>query len=434
MIDTLGAIESGALDQYRENADRCIAENSTEFLGVTDHEESVQTLVISYNFAPYSDASAVTVAKRLRNFAEPVHVVSQNMSRIRTTDLQLARVVSPYVVKHYEIGGTPTFAAWKGIQAFVAEAMQLLKSNLDRGKYKSLYSRSMFPASHFLAAHIKSLYPGIHWIAEFSDPIRHTVEGTDRPGGSFEVDGWAKELSMNVDVGIREELLGRPDVFRWCEALTFEMADELWFTNTYQMDVMLGDVKDVRHRGLLARKSSVHAHPTLPNSFYTLGKSHLTKTPGKFYVGYFGEFYPNRGLGDLFKSLVMMRPQELQNIEVHVYTSTTKICRDAVEAAGMAGIVHTHAALEFLDFCATAKLMDLLVVCDVIPGSSYSSNPYLPSKVSDYLGSGTNILAYVWPGSPLSSIAEVYKVPIGDAIGGALYLSMSLSRLETTHA
>lgn len=427
MIDNVG---SEAQQSFRRNADKCVVENAIDARDVALNEDLVQTLVISYNFPPYNDASAVTVAKRLRYFAEPVHVVSQDMSRIRKTDSQLSRIVLPYVTKQYSIGGAPTFSAWKGIETFVAESMQLIKTQLDSNKYRRIYSRSMFPASHFLAAHIKSLYPEIHWIAEFSDPLRHTVEGADRPGGSFKVDAWAKALAMNVSSGIREDLLAQPDVFRWCESLTFEMADDLWFTNAYQMDVMFGDAKDINHRGRLAKKSSIHSHPTLPDSFYSLGRSPLTRIPGKLYVGYFGEFYSNRGLGDLFKSLLMMPTDELQDIEVHVFTSNVQICIDAVNAAGLTGIVNTHQSLEFLDFCTTAKSMDLLVVCDVVPGVSYSSNPYLPSKVSDYLGTDSDILAYVWPGSPLSSIDNVDKVSIGDTFGGAKYLSRSLSKVR----
>lgn len=414
------------VELFRKRSDTWISSSETEPDDLEILDASVDMLVIAYNFAPFSDASAVTVAKRIRDFGVPVHVVSQDLSTIRKLDLQLTRLVRPYVTKHYQVTSAPTFAAWKGIAMFVAEAMTLLDENLKKGKYRRMYSRSMFPASHFLAAHIKRLYPNTHWIAEFSDPIRHTVEGLKRPGGDFELDSWAMSLIDGLADEVRTELLHDTDVFRWCETIAFENADKIWFTNEFQKEVMLSSVKDALRLGGVRKKSEVFSHPTLPGALYSLGKSSVRRRDHGFYIGYFGEFYANRGLDDLFKSLSMMHADDLRRIEVHVYTSSVDVCQRAVDQANLSRVVHVHGSLDFLDFCATAKNMDLLVVCDVVPGNIYEKNPYLPSKVSDYLGAMTNIMAFVWPGSVLSTSSKVDRFLIGDAVGGAQYITQRL--------
>lgn len=374
-------------------------------------------LIVSYNFPPFSDASAVTVAKRVVDFDENIDVISQDLSKIRTTDIQLASLVEPFVECHYQVEGDPTFASWKGIANFAARSMIFLSEKLRDGQYNRIYSRSMFPASHFLAAHIKNQFPDIYWIAEFSDPISHTVEGEKRAGGSFEIDTWALNLLVGLDPSQRARLLSNPDVFSWCESLTINLADELWFTNINQMNIMIEGVFPGRQGDLFRKKSLVKPHPTLALNTRDADSEDNHKGSAKYTIGYFGEFYPNRGLSDLFNSILMLPFELMSCVEVHVYTNSGAGCEAVVSDLGLENRVFIHSQLPFLDFHRVAAKMNLLVVCDVIPGDMYESNPYLPSKVSDYLGTGTPILAYTWPNSPMSEIDGLLEVSIGDVLG-----------------
>lgn len=398
------------------------------FLKSKDKEDATtltkaSLLVVAYNFPPFSDASAVTVAKRVVDFDEPIDVISQDLSKIRTTDFQLSSLVEPFIECHYQVQGDPTFASWKGIAIFVARSMIFLSEKLRDGQYSRIYSRSMFPASHFLAAHIKSQFPDIYWIAEFSDPISHTVEGKSRPGGSFEIDDWAMNLLAELDPAQRERLLLNPDVFSWCESLTINLADELWFTNVNQMNIMIEGVFPNGPSNLTRRKSLIKPHPTLILDENSTDSRNSREEISQYTIGYFGEFYPNRGLSDLFNSLLLLPFNILSRVEVHVYTNSGTGCEAAVRDLGLEDRVFIHSQLPFLDFHRTASRMDLLVVCDVIPGDTYEFNPYLPSKVSDYLGTGTPILAYTWPNSPMSKIDVLLKVSIGDTLGATKIIS-----------
>ena len=51
---------------------------------------------------------------------------------------------------------------------------------------------------------------------------------------------------------------------------------------------------------------------------------------------------------------------------------------------------------------------------DASTSGTHEFNPYLPSKLSDYVGSGTRVWGLVEAGSPLSGEALDFASPIGD--------------------
>ena len=58
----------------------------------------------------------------------------------------------------------------------------------------------------------------------------------------------------------------------------------------------------------------------------------------------------------------------------------------------------------YFDFLALSDQFDGLIVMDAETKGLKMNNPYLPSKLSDYLGSQSQILALVENGSPMSCI------------------------------
>lgn len=427
LLDRLGkhVLEEG---RFRAIADRSVV-GTLPYVNSDRFDQYVDTLVISYNFSPFTDASAVTVAKRIRQFGVPVHVVSQNMSGLRTEDAQLTQIVSPYVTRHDQVLFSPSFASWTGVREFVAHAMHELLPRLEAGRYTRIYSRSMFPASHFLAAHIKLKFPSVHWIAEFSDPVQHTVEGVPRTDGLVEVDAWATSLRENAPRSMRHQLFASDSLFAWCEYLVYAYADQVWFTNIYQQHVMLENIDDFEYRKHVIQKSQVHPHPTFPEEFYALETNSAPYRTGKsekFTIGYFGEFYPNRGLDDLFGAISGIAGSLRQSVSVRVYTSGREACLRRITEAGLEDIVIVNEPLPILEFFSEARMLNRLFVNDVIPGGKYGCNPYLPSKLSDYLGSGTQVIAMVWPGSVMAGTTGLDKFLMGDTFGLGRYIESAI--------
>ena len=70
--------------------------------------------------------------------------------------------------------------------------------------------------------------------------------------------------------------------------------------------------------------------------------------------------------------------------------------------------------LKYFDFLNASTQFDVLIVSDVTTRGVWPFNPYLPSKLSDYLGSKTDIWALCEKGSTLSSFDLKYKSNIAD--------------------
>src|SRR5699024_5558772 len=83
----------------------------------------------------------------------------------------------------------------------------------------------------------------------------------------------------------------------------------------------------------------------------------------------------------------------------------------------VSNILTVSPRLGYLEFLATLTRMDVLLVNDSLTSEFYTVNPYLPSKVSDYLGARKPIWAVVEPGSVLSNMEFPYKTNLGDVSG-----------------
>ncbi|MBE2899214.1 hypothetical protein HPC37_10715 [Pasteurellaceae bacterium 20609_3] len=60
--------------------------------------------------------------------------------------------------------------------------------------------------------------------------------------------------------------------------------------------------------------------------------------------------------------------------------------------------------VDYFDFLKLCDEFDALLVMDAKTKDLKINNPYLPSKLSDYIGSQTTILALVEEGSPMSEV------------------------------
>src|SRR5699024_429998 len=103
-------------------------------------------------------------------------VIHNNMYDVRSMDLTLERLAGPFIASRREINTTSSFTNSKYISLFVERAME----KLDIYKYRDIYSRALWPASHVLAYEIFSKSRNIMWIAEFSDPLYRDIKNNVR--------------------------------------------------------------------------------------------------------------------------------------------------------------------------------------------------------------------------------------------------------------
>ncbi len=372
-------------------------------------------LVIAYNFAPYSDTGAVVMSKRIRSSGRPVDVISNDMSRAREKNSDNLVLSAPYVVWSRELKAPAYFSSETAIESFVTSGLATQKEWADRGRsYESIYSRSMWPASHFLAAAIKINNPEIEWIAEFSDPARINTTGNFRNILLYSES--LKNIYLKQGPQIYDKILkSSPELFTWTEFLPYLFADQIVFTNINQKQIMLSYSPEIL-RAVIERKSIVSQQPTLPRTYYELASASLELDSREVSLGYFGEFYNTRGLGELLEALEMLSEDQLSRIRLWVYSAdASKIEQNASQR--VLKRISMRQKVNYFEFLGLLDNFDYLIVNDAFTRDHHVTNPYLPSKLSDYRGSRSKVWGMVEEGSVLSLEQLDQRSFIGDTAG-----------------
>lgn len=374
-----------------------------------------KTLVAAYSFPPYNDTSAVVAAKRVREMGAKVDVIANAMDSIRRRDPSLT-LISGDLVDRYAALTTPTaFSSWPSIVAFAERGYHtVLDWEAEQGPYERIYSRAHFVASHFLAVRVKIARPGIHWTAEFSDPLSHDVLGQPRISPLT-----PNRLTRMIAKTLQSRGFRVPEgenVNEWSEVMAFALADELLFTNTNQRDFMIEHVSDPKLAEHAASIARVAPHPTLPREFYSMVASGYELEPDVVNIGYFGNFYANRSVDQILDAMALMPREDVERLRLHVFTAAASADKlaELVVTKGLEGIVLVRNYVHFLEFLDLADQMDLLLVSDAVTPEGGGVNPFLPSKWSDYKGSTTPVWALVEEGSPLDTRDDIaITTPVG---------------------
>lgn len=383
--------------------------------------ESVKDLAICYCFAPYMDTSAVVAAKVIADRRKVVDVISNNMSPARSRDKALGGIVEEWIAERIEIDTRPAFSDWALISEFADAALKRAElQNAVRGGYKTLYSRALWVGSHVAAARFKLRHWGTAWTAEFSDPLRRGVDGSARQGA---LNGNATEQELVRALSRRGYATDKiATLFDLVELATYALADELVFTNENQRDAMLGAVEDKKLSAAALAKSVVRRHPSPPAHAYDLVSSTYVLPPAVRNIAYFGAFYKNRGIDEVMVAIANLASRERSQIRLHVFSNSNEEVSARALELGVASNVHSNGYRPYPEFLNLASRFDVLIVNDVTmpPGEK---NPFLPSKLSDYRGSGVPIWALTEEGSPLDAEDVAYKSRVGDSRGAVSVLT-----------
>lgn len=369
---------------------------------------SARDLVVSFCFPPFVDTAAIVAAKRVRAAGRPVDVLQNRMTKERRTDPSLDDIAGPLVLRRYAVPSPTTFSSWRGVSSFTEKGVQrALAWDREGEGYERMYSRAQFAASHFLAARFALLRPGLRWSAEFSDPLSRDVTGAVRHAPAQDDRLLARLRQGIIDAGFQPPV--GLNAFEWAEHLVFALADSVIFTNAHQRDLMVETVKDRALADRVIGRSVVAPHPTLPPDFYQMAEVDYPLEPGRRHIGYFGNFYATRGMGSVLQAMASLPQAQRARLCLHVFSGNPDELKQEVRERGLQDCVRTGPFLGFLQFLALCRRMDVLLVSDAVTTGLLSTNPFLPSKWSDYLGSGTAVWGMVEPGSVLADQALTYR-------------------------
>lgn len=385
-------------------------------------------LAIAYCFPPYLDTSGLVAARRLRERGLVTDVISNDISRFRAVDQESLQVAAEVVDRAEVLQTTPSFGHWSSISEFSREAVATVERwEADKGAYRSVYSRSMAVASHFAAALVKLRRPEIEWVAEFSDPLKYHPDASER--SSPMPSNWLSEVIVDA-LAERGHVLPPSGVFAFSELMTYALADRLVFTNQRQLDLMMAYCPDPGLRARALDIAEVRHHPTLPPDFYALKTAAYSLDDSVVNIAYFGVFYITRGLEEVMEAVGRLRFEDRSRIRLHVFTSRAEDLRLEVARAAMSDVVVVQPLVPFLDFLALTTRFDVLLVKDAEAVPYFGLNPYLPSKVSDYRGSGTPVWAIAEPGSVLDGLPHAHHTRLGDAAGAQLVMEALVQGLD----
>lgn len=370
----------GLDEEGRQRARDEISMSTSVFLNKSKFGEKVG-IAFCHNFSPYVDASAFAATKRLAQVSELYGsllqwtVVAAGMhtkSKDKVFDLFFARQQYASLIrlgKKAYFGEAPQ-EQW-GKDAF--EATREIDAEV-------IYSRSLWAGSHVAALLYKQVHPEVVWYAEFSDPLFMGADNRPRPiSRVYEGD----EAHLNTF---------------YCD-LEFEVmseADHLIFTNQNQLDYMLASNPLLNDEGRTSAldRSLVLKHAALPQCYSRVSPAKYQMDESRINVGYFGTFYKNRS------SASMLRLLENPLVDLHVFCPGGEI-----DLEGDFGErLHVNKTVNHLSFLNLASRMDYLFLSDV--NFEGPINPFVPSKLADYLSTGTQVIAEVNPGSVMSTMDD----------------------------
>jgi hypothetical protein len=387
-------------------------------------------LAVLHNFVPFIDTSGLVAARRLREWGVVTDVVSQDLSHRARVDEAGMKIPAEVLDEARIIPGKRPDNRWSSVVGFVEDVLvEVADLQSTKGQYRSVYSRAMPPASHFAAAVLKLRSPELRWVAEFSDPLLRNAYGETRLG-SVE-DDW---LMAELTAGLRRSGFGVPNtdrLFGWAELIAYAFADEVIFTNEHQRDFMLGYCAATALAGRAHGIARVMHHPDPGPELYAMALPAYPLPEGKVHIGFFGNFYPNRGLTEITGALDNLTLAERDRVQLHVFTSRPDALRVELLEHGLADVVRVGPMFGYLEYLNLLTRFDVLLINDYATSPHYVPNPYLPAKLADYRGSGTAIWALYEPGSILSAAQVDHATPLGDVAAATAVVRRLLKEFES---
>ena len=159
----------------------------------------------------------------------------------------------------------------------------------------------------------------------------------------------------------------------------------------------------------IINKSIIREHSIPDKKLYTIKESRYNKIDkSKVNLAYFGVFYETRNIYNIFSSLSVLNKKLKDKVLIHLFIKNPNEFQKIINCMPIKNNIILNPYMPYLEFLNTLKKFDCLIVNDAKTKDIFRKNPYLPSKISDYLGSGSDIWKICEKNSPLSKINTKY--------------------------
>lgn len=381
---------------------------------ILSDSDNAEKLVISFKFPPDKDISGIVVAKRIIKDNSVVDV----LQNAQDDDSYNFDEVNDFINERLYVSVDSERDSVECIFNFVNQGLELI----DDREYKEIYSRSWYMSNHYLALEYKFNHPDTFWVAEFSDPVLLNMKGKIKTHklSVLNDEGYIEKLNLRIDEYNAQhstdfDKLDNPNnSFYIAEYLTFLFADRIIFTNENQRETMLSTHDDEIGK-LAVEKSEIMPHPTLDDKYYHLAETSFELKEGDINLAYFGNsYYPSRHFEPLFFAFESLNHRYKDKIKFHLFIKKDEFIDALIDDLEFRDNIIINDPLDYFEFLNATLKFDVLLINDTLTEGFFPHNPYLPSKLSDYLGSGRDIWAIYEKNSTLSTLDLKYKSLLTD--------------------
>ena len=358
--------------------------------------------VASGSFVPYNDTVTLLTYKRLRNLDLDIDVFcfkgKEDPSLLKelekdeqfkkfhlnyTTDLNWA------VPRNYPFR-LPISLVY--IKKYIDDALK----EFEKKEYKYLFTSIVPGVSHLAGLKIKQKHPEVKWIASFSDPFKNSpYKKSDLSDRSF-----IYRILFNV---------GGYALYndRYEEAAVLN-ADRLVFICEEQRDFTLKQYPDYE---MLLKKSVIYPLTYIPEwKMYEelLDVPEVHHTPKR--AVHLGRLYGLRKIDSFLEALRELKEEDAvlkDKIVFHQYSEIQAPDVKKIKEYGLEELFVLHDKVTYQESVEIMKDNDVLVLFDTLmPGAQVQ--PYLPSKIVEYLMLKKPILSICDSNSPSYRILKEY--------------------------
>ena len=348
--------------------------------------KKANALVVAYCFPPFNDPSSIVCAKRLSENKDIYDVIYCNMNKVRKMDFSLDLISSHFIRRDYIVDSYPSFSGWDAIKEFIDKA---IKININKD-YDYIYSRSLWMGSHFAAMFLKEKLK-LKWTAEFSDPHLYDIDGNIRYS---EIDDQTLKYIYKLVPKKYRNILTK-NAFMLAEVLPYILADRIVFTNSNQREYMLSYLDNEMLRKEVLNKSIISPHPMPEKSLFELVAPDIQLPEGYINTAYFGSFYSKRTIG-FFSDERVIDIMRRNKIKMHIFTNSIEEAKECLQGVdGVDMVFSFYKYMPYVEYLSLLRRFDVLLLIDSIVSQNKGINPYLPSKLSDYIASETPVWAIV---------------------------------------
>lgn len=352
-------------------------------------------LVIPGGFVPYNDTVTLLTYKRLRNLDLDMDVLAfkgredQGIIKELKKDDNFKKFNIKYLCDYDNAIAIshPLRLPLSLINMF--RYVHWTYKEFKKGDYDTIYTSSVPGITHICGKKIKKHYPNVKWIASFSDPIKNSP---------YKKDPDLKNRSIFYRIAFRVgSFVYMNNAY---EKAAIDYADELVFICDEQRDYTLAQYPNGKE---LLNKSKIEMLTYIPEweMYKTLIEAKKVNNNPKVAV-HLGRLYGLRKIDNFLLALKELKKEDSslsKRIVFHQYSEIQAQDLKKIKDYNLEDIFIVHSKVSYQESLNIMKNADVLVLFDTIMHNA-EIQPYLPSKITEYLLLDRPILGICESNSP----------------------------------